>query len=169
MSPRCENEKRLYADRYNSCRNRHCQMPGAAGNGLARRARGRVTAGAVFPHVFSLRPRSPTSPIRTRPRSTTSCSKPRRDPDHLRGRSKHLGARIGVLSVLHTWGRRSPPSACHMIVPAGGKSLTASAGSPPPGFFLPVRVLSRLFRRLVLRSSPPSSCRRTPVLRKHAR
>jgi Putative transposase/Transposase zinc-binding domain len=65
---------------------------------------------------------------------------------------KHLGARIGIISVLHTWGSAMThhPHA-HMIVPGGGISLDDQRWiSCRPGFFLPVRVLSRLFRRLFL-------------------
>jgi Putative transposase len=65
---------------------------------------------------------------------------------------KHLGARIGITSVLHTWGSALTfHPHVHMIVPGGG---VASNGEKwvacRPGFFLPVRVLSRLFRRLFL-------------------
>ena len=65
---------------------------------------------------------------------------------------KHLGARIGVTSVLHTWGSAMTHHPhVHMIVPGGGISLDGSRWvSCRPGFFLPVRVLSRLFRRLIL-------------------
>ena len=65
---------------------------------------------------------------------------------------KHLGARIGVLSVLHTWGSAlTHHPHVHMIVPGGGISLDGEKWvSCRPGFFLPVRVLSRLFRRLFL-------------------
>ena len=65
---------------------------------------------------------------------------------------KHLGARAGVLSVLHTWGSAlTHHPHVHMIVPGGGISLDGSKWvSCRPGFFLPVRVLSRLFRRLLL-------------------
>jgi len=65
---------------------------------------------------------------------------------------KHLGARIGVLSVLHTWGSAlTHHPHVHMIVPGGGISLDGERWiACRPGFFLPVRVLSRLFRRLVL-------------------
>jgi Putative transposase/Transposase zinc-binding domain len=65
---------------------------------------------------------------------------------------KHLGARVGVLSVLHTWGSAlTHHPHVHMIVPGGGISLDRSKWvSCRPGFFLPVRVLSRLFRRLLL-------------------
>ena len=63
---------------------------------------------------------------------------------------KHLGARIGLTAVLHSWGSALThhPHA-HIIVPAGGLSLDRQRWiSCRPGFFLPVRVLSRLFRRL---------------------
>jgi hypothetical protein len=65
---------------------------------------------------------------------------------------EHLGARIGVLSVLHTWGSAlTHHPHVHMIVPGGGFSLDGERWvSCRPGFFLPVRVLSRLFRRLFL-------------------
>jgi hypothetical protein len=65
---------------------------------------------------------------------------------------KHLGARIGFLSVLHTWG--SPLTHhphVHMIVPGGGISLDGTRWvACRPDFLLYVGVLSRLFRRLVL-------------------
>ena len=65
---------------------------------------------------------------------------------------KHLGARIGVTSVLHTWGSAlTHHPHVHMIVPGGGISLDGQSWvACRPGFFLPVRVLSRLFRRLFL-------------------
>ena len=65
---------------------------------------------------------------------------------------KHLGARIGATSVLHTWGSAlTHHPHVHMIVPGGGISLDGQSWTAcRPGFFLPVRVLSRLFRRLFL-------------------
>jgi putative transposase/transposase-like zinc-binding protein len=65
---------------------------------------------------------------------------------------KHLGARIGITSVLHTWGSAlTHHPHVHMIIPGGGISPDGSRWvSCRPGFFLPVRVLSRLFRRLFL-------------------
>jgi len=66
---------------------------------------------------------------------------------------KHLGARIGITSVLHTWGSAMTHHPhVHIIVPGGGISLDGKRWvSCRPGFFLPVRVLSRLFRRLFRR------------------
>ena len=65
---------------------------------------------------------------------------------------KHLGARIGITSVLHTWGSAMTHHPhVHMIVPGGGLSPDGKDWiSCRPGFFLPVRVLSKLFRRLML-------------------
>ncbi len=65
---------------------------------------------------------------------------------------KHLGARVGITAVLHTWGSAMTHHPhVHMIVPGGGIALDGTRWvSCRPGFFLPVRVLSRLFRRLLL-------------------
>ena len=65
---------------------------------------------------------------------------------------KHLGAHIGFFAVLHTWGQNllHHPH-LHCVVPGGGLSPDGSLWiSSRPGFFLPVRVLSRLFRRLFI-------------------
>ena len=65
---------------------------------------------------------------------------------------KHLGAEIGFFAVLHTWGSNllHHPH-LHCVVPGGGLSPDGKKWiSCRPGFFLPVRVLSRLFRRLFL-------------------
>ena len=65
---------------------------------------------------------------------------------------KHLCARVGITSVLHSWGSAMTHHPhVHMIVPGGGISLDGKRWlACRPGFFLPVRVLSRLFRRLFL-------------------
>ena len=65
---------------------------------------------------------------------------------------KHLGARIGITAVLHSWGSTMTHHPhIHMIVPGGGLSADGSRWiACRPRFFLPVRVLSRLFRRLFL-------------------
>jgi hypothetical protein len=65
---------------------------------------------------------------------------------------KHLGTEIGLVAVLHTWGQtlQHHPH-IHCVVPGGGPSLDGTRWiACRPGFFLPVRVLSRLFRRLFL-------------------
>jgi Putative transposase/Transposase zinc-binding domain len=65
---------------------------------------------------------------------------------------KHLGARIGLTAVLHTWGSAlTHHPHVHVIVPGGGLSPDGSRWvACKRNFFLPVRVLSRLFRRLFL-------------------
>ena len=65
---------------------------------------------------------------------------------------KHLGAEIGFIAILHTWGQNllHHPH-LHCVVPGGGISADGERWiACRPGFFLPVRVLSRLFRRLFL-------------------
>ena len=65
---------------------------------------------------------------------------------------KRMGAQIGMTSVLHTWGSAlTHHPHIHMIVPGGGLSPDGTRWVPcRPGFFLHVRVLSRLFRRLFI-------------------
>ena len=65
---------------------------------------------------------------------------------------KRLGARIGITAVLHSWGSAMTHHPhVHMIVPGGGISLDGTRWVRcKPSFLLPVRVLSRLFRRLFL-------------------
>ena len=65
---------------------------------------------------------------------------------------KHLGAEIGFFTVLHTWGQNLMfHPHLHCVVPGGGLSPDGDRWvSCRPGFFLPVHVLSRLFRRLFL-------------------
>jgi hypothetical protein len=65
---------------------------------------------------------------------------------------RHLGAEIGVTAVLHTWGQTLDHHPhVHCIVPGGGIAPDGDHWIPcRPNFFLPVRVLSRLFRRLFL-------------------
>jgi hypothetical protein len=65
---------------------------------------------------------------------------------------RRLGARIGITGVLHTWGSAlTHHPHVHMIVPGGGLSPDGQRWiACRPGFFLPVRVLSRLFRRLFI-------------------
>lgn len=65
---------------------------------------------------------------------------------------KHLGARIGITAVRHTWGSAlTHHPHVHMIVPGGGIAAGGTRWvSSRPAFLLPVRVLGKLFRRLFL-------------------
>ena len=69
---------------------------------------------------------------------------------------KHLGADIGIIAVLHTWGQNLQHYPhVHSVVPGGGISRDGTRWiASRPGFFLPVRVLSRPFRRLFLEGRP---------------
>ncbi len=82
---------------------------------------------------------------------------------------KHLGAEIGFFAILHTWGQNllHHPHV-HCVVPGGGLSPDHERWiSCLPGFFLPVRVLSRLFRRLFLEALEDAFYRKkAPVLRR---
>jgi hypothetical protein len=71
---------------------------------------------------------------------------------------RHLGAEIGFFAILHTWGQNLHHHPhVHCVVPGGGLSSDHERWiSCPPGFFLPVRVLSRLFRRLFLEALGPA-------------
>jgi hypothetical protein len=83
---------------------------------------------------------------------------------------KHLGARIGFMSVLHTWGSAlTHHPHVHMIVPGDGLSPDGSKWiACRPRYFLTVQVLSALFRRLFrcwLRPATPSACSSSAIMR----
>jgi hypothetical protein len=79
---------------------------------------------------------------------------------------RHLGAEIGLFAVLHTWGQTlGHHPHLHCVVPGGGLSPDGTQWvACRPGFFLPVRVLSRLFRRLFLQYLQDAYTTRTLVL-----
>ena len=84
---------------------------------------------------------------------------------------KHLGARIAITSVLHTWGSAMTHHPhVHMIVPGGGLSSDGSRWiATKPNFFLPVLVLSKLFRRLMLEKlAAAHAARKLVFFRAHA-
>jgi Putative transposase/Transposase zinc-binding domain len=139
---------------YNSCRNRHCpKCQGAAAKQWLAEREAELLPVAYYHMVFTLP--APISAIAYQNKaviydilfkaSAEALSTIAADP-------KHLGARVGITSVLHTWGSAMTHHPhMHMIVPGGGISLDGKRWvSCRPGFFLPVRVLSRLFRRLFL-------------------
>jgi hypothetical protein len=152
---RCENEKCAYTQiAYNSCRNRHCpKCQGAAAKEWLAEREAELLPVPYFHVVFSLPAQIADIAFQNKAviydilfkASAETMITIAADP-------KHLGARIGVLSVLHTWGSAlTHHPHVHMIVPGGGISLEGERWvACRPNFFLPVRVLSRLFRRLVL-------------------
>ncbi len=139
---------------YNSCRNRHCpKCQGAAANDwLAAREADLLPVG-YFHLVFTVP--AEIAPIAYQNKAVVYDLLFRTASETLltiAADPKHLGARIGITAVLHSWGSAMTHHPhVHMIVPGGGISLDGTHWMRcKPGFLLPVRVLSRLFRRLFL-------------------
>ena len=139
---------------YNSCRNRHCPrcQGAAAKDWLAARQADLLPVG-YFHLVFTLP--AEIAPIAYQNKAVVYDLLFRTAAETLltiAADPRHLGARIGLTAVLHTWGSAMTHHPhVHMIVPGGGISRDGQRWvSCRPGFFLPVRVLSRLFRRLFL-------------------
>ena len=140
---------------YNSCRNRHCpKCQGAARKEwLAQRA-GDLLPGVEYFHVVFTIP-DKLGPVTLQNKRylydllfravSETLQTIARDP-------KHLGAAIGFLAVLHSWGQNLHLHPhLHCVVPGGGISPDAKRWIPcRKGFFLPVRVLGRLFRKKFL-------------------
>src|SRR3954470_245546 len=93
------------------------------------------------------RSRSQPSPSRTRPPSTPSCSL-----TMLAANPRRLGAEIGAIAVLHTWGQAlTHHPHLHCVVPGGGIAPDGAGWvHGRANFFLAVKPLARLFRRLFL-------------------
>ena len=139
---------------YNSCKNRHCpkcQGP-AARDWMAARAEDLLpveyfhlvfTLPAEIAHIAYWNKRTVYGLLFKASAETVATIAA--DP-------KRMGARVGMTSVLHTWGSAMTHHPhVHMIVPGGGLSQDGTEWvSCKPGFFLHVRVLSRLFRRLFI-------------------
>jgi hypothetical protein len=139
---------------YNSCRNRHC--PKCQGSAAQRwlQARSADLLPVDYYHVVFTLP-APISSIAYTNRERIYGLLFDLAAETLRtiaADPKHLGARIGLTLVLHTWGSAlTHHPHVHGIVPGGGLALDADRWVPcRPGFFLSVRVLSRLFRRRFL-------------------
>ena len=139
---------------YNSCRNRHCPkcQGAAARTWLAERQADLLPVG-YFHVVFTLPAeiaaiafgnKAVVYDLLFKAASETMLT--------IAADRKHLGARIGITAVLHTWGSAlTHHPHIHMIVPGGGFSLDGQRWvSSRPAFLLPVRVLGKLFQRLFL-------------------
>jgi Putative transposase/Transposase zinc-binding domain len=139
---------------YNSCRNRHCpKCQGAAARDWLAAREAELLPVPYFHLVFTLpaaiadiayQNKAVIYDLLFKAASETLLT--------IAADPKHLGARIGVTAVLHTWGSAMTHHPhLHMIVPGGGIALDQSKWvACRPGFFLPVRVLAKLFRRLML-------------------
>ena len=152
---RCENDKCGHTQiAYNSCRNRHCpKCQGAAATEWLAAREAELLPVPYFHVVFSLPAQIADIAYHNKAAIYDILFKASAETlITIAADPKHLGARIGVLSVLHTWGSAlTHHPHVHMIVPGGGVSLDGERWiACRPGFFLPVGVLSRLFRRLVL-------------------
>ena len=139
---------------YNSCRNRHCpKCQGAAAQEWLAEREKELLPVPYFHVVFSLPAQIADIAYQNKAviydllfkASSEATLTIAADP-------KHLGAHLGILAVLHTWGSAlTHHPHVHMIVPGGGFSLDRKSWvSCRENFFLSVRVLSRLFRRLFL-------------------
>ncbi len=139
---------------YNSCRNRHCpKCQGSAAHRWLEARQADLLPVEYYHLVFTL-----PAPIRALAYSNQSVIYAilfKAVAETLRtivADPKHLGARIGLTLVLHTWGSTMIHHPhVHGIVPGGGLSIDGKRWIHcRPGFFLAIRVLSRLFRRLFL-------------------
>jgi Putative transposase/Transposase zinc-binding domain len=136
---------------YNSCRNRHCPKCQAQARERWLHARERELLDVPYVHIVFTLPHA-LLPLAYRNGARlytwlfqTSAATLR----EVAANPRHLGAEIGVLAILHTWGQtlvRHPH--VHCVVPAGGLSSDHQRWIRPKhaGFFLPVTVLSRVFR-----------------------
>ncbi|MCP5091469.1 MAG: IS91 family transposase [Gammaproteobacteria bacterium] len=139
---------------YNSCRNRHCpKCQWRAAEKWLKAREAELLPVSYFHVVFTLPAEVGAIAYQNKAVVYGLLMKAAAETlTTIAGDPKHLGAQIGVTSVLHTWGQNLDHHPhVHCIVPGGGISADGSHWvSCRPGFFLPVRVLSRLFRRLFL-------------------
>jgi len=142
------------AQAYNSCRNRSCPKCHGAAQAAWLTARERELLETAYCHVIFTLPHDLGPLALQHPRLLygllfRTVAQTLQD---IAGDPKHLGAEIGGLAVLHTWGQQLHHHPhLHCVLPAGGVAPDGSRWVPcRPHFFLPVRVLSRRFRRLYL-------------------
>src|SRR6201994_3512200 len=138
---------------YNSCRDRHC--PKCQGLARAQWLADRQAAllPVAFFHVVFTMP-APIAAIALQNKAVVYDILFKAAAETVRtiaADAKHLGAETGMITVLHTWGQSlfHHPHV-HCIVPGGGLTPDGRWVTCRPRFFLPVRVLSRLYRRLFL-------------------
>ena len=153
---RCENEACGHtAIAYNSCRNRHCpKCQGAAAREWLAERQAELLPVPYFHVVYTLPARIADIAYQNKAAIYGILFKASAETTlRIAADPKHLGARIGFISVLHTWGSAMTHHPhVHMIVPGGGLSADGQRWiACRPDYFLPVPVLSQLFRRLFLR------------------
>ena len=139
---------------YNSCRNRHCpKCQGAAAREWLEDRRAELLPVPYFHVVYTLP--GPLADLAYTNKAVVYdilFKASAQATITIAADKKRLGAKVGITSVLHTWGSAMTHHPhVHMIVPGGGLSEDGSKWiACRSEFFLPVRVLSRLFRRLVI-------------------
>jgi hypothetical protein len=139
---------------YNSCRNRHCpKCQGAARAAWLAERQAELLPVPYFHVVFTLP--APAAEIGFQNKAAVYAILFKAAAEALStiaADRRHLGAEIGFVAVLHTWGQNLQHHPhVHCLIPGGGLSVDGMRWVPcRPGFFLPVRMLSRLFRRLFL-------------------
>jgi len=152
---RCENDACGHTHvAYNSCRNRHCpKCQGAAARDWLADREAELLPVGYFHVVFTLP--MVIADIAYHNKRVIYDLLLKTSAETMRtiaADPKHLGAKIGMISVLHTWGSAMTHHPhVHMIVPGGGLSQDGQRWiACRPGFCLPVRVLAKMFRRLML-------------------
>jgi hypothetical protein len=139
---------------YNSCRNRHCpKCQGQACQEWLAARQNELLPVPYFHVVFTLPAQIAAIAFQNKAAVYTILFKAAAETLRtIAADPKHLGFEIGLVGVLHSWGQNLHYHPhIHCIVPGGGISLDGTRWvACRPGFFLPVRVLSRLFRRLFL-------------------
>jgi hypothetical protein len=151
----CDNDNcRHQRIRYNSCANRHCPKCQSLARAQWIEARQSELLDCPYFHVvftlpeeiaeIALQNKALIYGLLFKATADTLCT--------IAADPKHLGAQIGFFAVLHTWGQNLMHHPhLHCVVPGGGLSPDAARWIPcKPNFFLPVRVLSRFFRRRFL-------------------
>ncbi len=134
---------------YNSCRNRHCPKCQGSAQATWLEARQADVLPVPYAHVVFTLPQVLAPLALQNPKVVYDLLL--RTVAHtlqeIAQNPKQLGARLGFFAILHTWGQTliHHPHV-HCVVPAGGLAKDGSWHPCRPGFFLPVRVLSRLFR-----------------------
>src|SRR3989454_1109520 len=139
---------------FNSCRNRHCPKCQSLARAQWLRDRQAELLPVPYFHVVFTLPEE-IAAIAYQNKEVVYSILFRATAETLRtiaAEPKHLGAEIGFFAVLHSWGQTLMHHPhLHCVVPGGGLSPDGTRWvACRPGFFLPVRVLSRLFRRLFL-------------------
>ena len=139
---------------YNSCRNRHCPTCQSLARAAWIEQRQAELLDCEYFHVVFTVPGAVAQIARQNPAVVYRLlfHATARTLRTIAADPTHLGAEIGFFAVLHTWGQTLVHHPhLHCVIPGGGLSLDGTRWvSCRPGFFLPVRVLSRLFRRLFL-------------------